>query len=162
MGERTTAVPRSALAAHAFARGLPEDQVDRLAEVARYVQVPAGHRLFEEGRSADRFWLIQAGRVTLDLHIPGRGPVIVETLGRGTVLGWSWLFPPYAWRFGALAAEPVRAIALDARAVRVMCAEDPALGYELTRRFAAVMLDRLQNTRMRLLDLYGAPWGRDG
>jgi CRP-like cAMP-binding protein len=157
MGERTTALPRTALAGHAFVRGMPAAQVDMLAAVARYVEVPAGHRFFEEGRKADRFWLIQAGRVIIDLHVPGRGTVIVETLGRGAVLGWSWLFPPYAWRFGARAAEPVRAIALDARAVREMCGEDPALGYELTRRFAAVMLDRLQNIRMRLLDLCGAP-----
>ncbi|MCO6005415.1 Crp/Fnr family transcriptional regulator [Actinoallomurus purpureus] len=161
MGERRHALPGSALVGHAFVRGMPERHVDRLAAVARYEDVPAGHRFFEEGKSADRFWLIQAGRVCLDLRVPGRGTVIVESLGRGTVLGWSWLFPPYEWRFGAVAAEPVRAIMLDARAVREMCAEDPALGYELTRRFTAIMLDRLQNTRMRLLDLYGAPSGRD-
>jgi CRP-like cAMP-binding protein len=95
----------------------------------------------------------------LDLHVPGRGDVIIESLDPGTVLGWSWLFPPYDWRFGASAAEPVRAIVLDAADVRVMCATDPALGYELTRRFTAVMLDRLQNTRLRLLDLYGVPAG---
>ncbi|GAB3975547.1 cyclic nucleotide-binding domain-containing protein [Actinoallomurus acanthiterrae] len=161
MGERPHALPGSALTCHAFVRDMPEHHIARLASVACYEDVPAGHRFFEEGGSADRFWLIQAGRVALDLHIPGRGTVIVESLGRGTVLGWSWLFPPYEWRFGAVAAEPVRAIRLDARAVREMCAKDPALGYELTRRFTAVMLDRLQNTRMRLLDLYGAPLGRE-
>lgn len=161
MDRRPNALPGSALAGHSFVRGMPERHVDRLAVVARYEDVPAGHRFFEEGARADRFWLIQAGRVSLDLHIPGRGTVLVETLGRGTVLGWSWLFPPYQWRFGALAAEPVRAIMLDARAVRAMCAEDPDFGYELTRRFTAVMLDRLQNTRIRLLDLYAAPLGRD-
>ncbi|GLY85164.1 Crp/Fnr family transcriptional regulator [Actinoallomurus iriomotensis] len=149
----------SLLAAHGLFRGMPAHHLDRLASVARAEDLPAGHRLFDEGEPADRFWLIRSGRVVLDLHVPGRGDLIIESLGPGTVLGWSWLFPPYEWRFGAVAAEPVRAIVFDATAVRVRCAADPALGYELTRRFAAVMLDRLQNTRMRLLDLYGAPAG---
>jgi CRP-like cAMP-binding protein len=135
------------------------DHLDRLAVAAHYEDVPAGHRFFEEGGPADRFWLIQAGRVVLDLHVPGRGGLIIESLERGTVLGWSWLFPPHEWRFGAVVVEPVRAIVLDAEAVRIMCAAEPVLGYELTRRLAAIMLDRLQNTRMRLLDLYGAPAG---
>jgi CRP-like cAMP-binding protein len=144
---------------HEFFNGMPAGHLDRLAIAAHLEDVPAGHRFFDEGGPADRFWLIQSGRVVLDLHIPGRGGLIIESLGRGTVLGWSWLFPPYEWRFGAAAVERVRAIGFDAEAVRIMCAADPALGYELTRRFAAIMLDRLQNTRMRLLDLYGAPAG---
>ena len=154
--ERVTA---SALASHEFLREMSSPHLARLATVAHLDDVLAGHRFFEEGQHADRFWLLQEGRVMLDLHVPGRGDVIIESLGPGTVLGWSWLFPPYHWRFGASAAEPVRAIVLDAPAVRVMCATDPALGYELTRRFTAVMLDRLQNTRLRLLDLYGVPAG---
>ncbi|WP_329248995.1 cyclic nucleotide-binding domain-containing protein [Actinoallomurus sp. NBC_01490] len=149
----------SLLAANGFFRGMPAHYLDGLAAVARTEGLRAGHRLFDEGGPADRFWLIRSGRVVLDLHAPARGDLIIESLGPGSVLGWSWLFPPYEWRFGAVAAEPVNAIAFDAAAVRVRCAADPALGYELTRRFAAVMLDRLQNTRMRLLDLYGAPAG---
>lgn len=156
MAER---LPASVLADHEFFRGMPPGHLDRLADVARSDDLPAGRRLFDEGEPADRFWLIRSGRVVLDLHVPGRGDLIIESLGPGTVLGWSWLFPPYEWRFGAVAVEPVRAIAFDAAAVRIRCAADSTLGYELTRRFAAVMLDRLQSTRMRLLDLYGAPAG---
>lgn len=152
----------SMLADHEFFQGMAPGHLDRLAAVARHEDVPAGHRFFEEGEPADRFWLIQAGRVVLDLHVPGRGGLIIESLGHGTVLGWSWLFPPYEWRFGAVAVESVGAFVFDAEAVRMMCAADTALGYELTRRFAAIMLDRLQNTRVRLLDLYGAPVGGPG
>ncbi|MCO6004124.1 cyclic nucleotide-binding domain-containing protein [Actinoallomurus purpureus] len=150
-------LPGTALAGHEFFRGMPARHVDRLAMAAHYADQPAGHRFFEEGGRADRFWLIQAGRVTLDLRIPGRGLVIIESLGRGTVLGWSWLFPPYEWRFGAVAAEPVRAIVLDGRTVRALCVTDPALGFELTRRFTAILLDRLHNTRLRLLDRCAHP-----
>lgn len=144
----------TALTGHEFFRGMPARYVERLAKTARHVEVPAGHRFFEEGGRADRFWLIQAGRVLIDLRVPGRGTAVIESLGRGAVLGWSWLFPPYQWRFGAVAAEPVRAIVLDGRAVRALCVTDPALGLELTRRFTAILLDRLQNTQIRLLDRY--------
>lgn len=152
-----TTLTGPALAAHEFLHDVRPEHIARLAKVARYVDLPERHRFFEMGERADRFWLVRTGRISLDLHVPGRGAVIIETLGSGTVLGWSWLFPPYEWRFGAVAVEPVHAIVLDGGAVRAMCDADAVLGYELTRRFSAVMLDRLQNTRLRLLDLYAAP-----
>jgi hypothetical protein len=70
------------------------------------------------------------------------------------VLGWSWLSPPYRWHFGSTAMEPTLTVVFDADEVRRLCARDPVIGYELHRRFMAVVVDRLQNTRMRLLDLY--------
>ncbi|GAA4149906.1 cyclic nucleotide-binding domain-containing protein [Actinomadura keratinilytica] len=127
----------------------------RLASAARPVAFPAARRLFEEGGTADRFWIVQDGTVALDLHLPDRGTLIVETLGAGEIVGWSWLFPPYRWRFGAVATRPVRALEFDARLVRFILTLDPRLAQELTRRFAEVVVERLQATRMRLLDLYG-------
>jgi hypothetical protein len=89
--------------------------------------------------------------------MPGRGSVIIESLPPASVLGWSWLFPPYAWQFGATAVGNTSAIEFDAEQVRRACDADPALGYELLRRFVQVVVDRLQSTRVRLLDLYGQP-----
>lgn len=153
-GEPMSTVNASALTAHEFCKGMSGPQLAKLATAARHVEYPSGHRFFEEEETADGFWLIQAGQVALDLHVPGRGVVIIETFGRGTVLGWSWLFPPYQWRFGAVAMQPVRAIAFDGKLVRTFCAADPELGYELTRRFTAIVLNRLQSTRLRLIDVY--------
>ncbi|RFU39598.1 cyclic nucleotide-binding domain-containing protein [Actinomadura logoneensis] len=138
-------------------RGLRGHHLERLATAAHRVTAPDRHRFFDEGGRADRFWLVETGRVGVDAHVPGRGLVVVETLGRDAVLGWSWLFPPFQWRFGARALAPVRAVEFDARLVRTLCADDPELGHELTRRFAEVMLDRLQATRMRLMDVYTHP-----
>ena len=144
-------VNAAALAAHSFLRGMSHDQLGVLAEAARDVSFPARYRLFEDGGNATRFWLIQSGHVTLDLHIPGEGPVPIETIGMGELLGWSWLFPPYRWAFGAVAAGPVEAFEFDARAVRACCESDPVLGYELTTRLAHVVARRLQATRIRLI-----------
>lgn len=142
------------LAAHPFLAGLAVPGLTRLSFWSRRQTFHAGARLFEEGTRADRFWLINEGHVALDLHVPVRGRSIVETLGPGEVLGWSWLFPPYRWHFGATAVETTLAIALDGPGVRGLCEEDPALGYALLNRFVPVIVERLQATRLRLLDLY--------
>jgi CRP/FNR family cyclic AMP-dependent transcriptional regulator len=144
----------SVLAAQPFLRGMPSDQVCELAGLCEHVTVASGQRMFEEGSAADRFWIIDAGQVTLDASVPGRGRVIIETLGRSDVVGLSWMHPPYQWRFGAVATQPTQVFAFDARAVRKACDANPALGYELSRRFSAAVLRRLQATRGRLLDAW--------
>jgi len=145
------------LAGHQFTRGMADDDIAALAGVASHVRLPARHKLFEEGGTADRFWLIQAGRVALDMQVPGRGRVVIEALGMGDVIGWSWLYPPYQWRLGAVAMQPTQAFEIDGAKVREMCADDPSFGYELTRRFLAIVVHRLQATRSRLLDISTQP-----
>jgi CRP/FNR family transcriptional regulator, cyclic AMP receptor protein len=139
------------IASHAFFRRLPESYLDRLASVARHISVPAGLRLFEEGGTARNFWLIDAGQVALDARIPGDGSVIIELLGRGDIVGLSWLQPPYQFRFGAVTTQPMQAFEFDAVAVRAACDQDAGLGYALISRFQAVTARRLQATRARLL-----------
>jgi CRP-like cAMP-binding protein len=142
------------LAAQPFLAGLSPRQLDRLSVWSARSMFHAGTRLFEEGGRADRFWIISEGHVTLDTRVPG-ATVVVDTLGPGAVLGWSWLFPPYRWHFGASAVETTLAIELDGPGVRSLCERDPAIGYQLVSRFVAVVVDRLQATRLRLLDLPG-------
>jgi CRP/FNR family transcriptional regulator, cyclic AMP receptor protein len=144
-------VNAAALASHPFLHGMSPDQLDTLAKAARDVSFPARHRLFEDGGNATRFWLIQSGHVSLDLHVPGEGPVVIETIGMGELLGLSWLFPPYKWEFGAVAATAVEAFEFDAPMVREHCAAYPELGYELNQRVTRVLAKRLQATRIRLI-----------
>ncbi|MCP9948114.1 cyclic nucleotide-binding domain-containing protein [Actinomadura madurae] len=141
------------LAREPFLSGMRAAGLARLATAARYTEIPAGRRIFHESEPAERFWLIQEGTVAVDLHTPGRGPVVVETFGPGSVLGWSWLFGPHRWRFGGVAGTPVRAIEFDGRLVRTLSAVDPSMGYELTRRFAGLVVERLEATQARLMEL---------
>jgi len=144
-------------ASHAFLRGMSPDHVIRLASAAVVVSIPAGQRLFDEGARADKCWLLTAGHVALDLHMPGQPNLIVETLGSGDVIGFSWLSPPHEWQFGAETVEPTTAFELDGAAVLALCDSHPDLGYQLALRMLAAAVQRLQATRIRLLDLYGAP-----
>jgi CRP/FNR family transcriptional regulator, cyclic AMP receptor protein len=144
-------VNAATLAAHPFLHGMSHDQLSVLAETACDVSFPARHRLFDDGGNATRFWLIQSGHVSLDLQVPGVGPVVIETIGMGELLGWSWLFPPFTWAFGAVTATAVKAFEFDAPAVRDRCAADPGLGYELNQRITEILAKRLRATRFRMI-----------
>lgn len=127
-----------------------------IAGCGRNTGFDAGAYLFREGEAADEFYLIREGRVALELYAPGQGPLVLDTLDPGDVVGWSWLFPPFRWHLDARAVGPIRAVAFDGACLRGKCEADPRLGYQLVRRFAAVLQDRLQAARVRLLDLYAA------
>jgi CRP-like cAMP-binding protein len=142
------------IAEHPFFAELEESYTSLLVGCASNVRFDAGAYIFKEGEEANEFYLIRAGRVALEIFAPQRKPVIVETLGEGDVLGWSWLLPPYTWKFHARAVEMTRAIALDGKCLRTKCEQNHDLGYELLKRFAQIIERRLEATRFQLLDVY--------
>lgn len=150
----TTVSPRT-LAESRFFHGLDERSIETLASLAEEVRFPAGAMLFREGGDADRCLLITGGDVALEIGVPGRGELVIATLHAGEILGWSWLFPPYRWTFDAHALTDVSAVRFGAKGLWEAKTADPVLGHELMNRFAAVLVDRLQATRLQLLDMYG-------
>jgi CRP-like cAMP-binding protein len=119
------------------------------------VHFAEGEFLFEEGHEANQFWVIRRGRVAMQLESPGQGAIVTDTMDEGEVVGWSWLVPPYRFFADGRAVTPVSATALDGACLRGKCEADPELGYQLLKRVTSVMYQRLQSTRIRLLDLYG-------
>lgn len=148
-------MPDRTLAGSLFA-GLTPEQTRTIAGCARPERFEKGAKLFRAGDDAASFFLLLTGRVALTLHDAGRAELTVETIEPGQVVGWSWLFEPHRWHFDGHAVEAVDALAFDAARVRAACDADHELGYELMRRFGAVIVDRLQHTRLRLLDVYGS------
>jgi CRP/FNR family cyclic AMP-dependent transcriptional regulator len=143
------------LSEHAFFHDLPGIHLGTLIGCVSNVKFGAGEFLFREGAPADQFYLIRHGRVAVEAFAPGRGNITIETIDEGEVVGWSWLFPPYTAHFDARALGLVRAFALDGACLRAKCEKDAELGFELTRRFARVTMQRLEATRLQLMDLYG-------
>lgn len=143
------------LAGHPFFEGMTPAHLAAVADCATGVRFEAGEKIFHEGEEARNFYLISHGRVAIEIHAPQRGGLTVQTLEAGEILGWSWMIPPYQWRFDARAVGMVRAISLDGRSLREKCEADHDLGYELFRRMTRVIAGRLEATRVQLLDLYG-------
>lgn len=124
-----------------------------LAECAVEGEFKPDQIIFKQGDYADKFFLVQSGKVALEAHTPDRGNILVQTLGAGEALGWSWLFPPFVWHFQARAVEPTEAIAFCGAHLLVACEKDTDLGYDLMKRVSQVLIQRLQATRKKLVDL---------
>lgn len=143
------------LAEHPFLNGLAPEHLKIIVGCASNVRFDAGQFILREGEEANNFYIIRHGRVSLEIFTSDRGPITIQTIGEGEVLGWSWLIPPYHWHYDARALELTRAIALDGKCLRTKCEHDHDLGYELLKRFAHIITQRLEATRLQLLDVYG-------
>jgi len=142
---------------HPFFAGLAEEYVQLIVGCASNVVFKAGAYLYRHGDPADQFFLLRHGRVALEMSAPGRAPVTFQTLVEGEIIGVTWLLPPHTWSYDARAVDLVRAIAMDAKCLRDKCDSDHDLGYDMMMRFVPVLVNRLQATRMQILDVYATP-----
>jgi len=138
-------------ATHPFVRGLSAETFATLAACAMLTSFEAGQLIFREGEVANRFYLLLEGGVQLEAEALDRPAVPVAQIGAGDVLGWSWLFPPYTWNFTARTMTPVKAVFFYGTWLRDRSETDLALGYELMKRTAVVLMRRLQATRQELV-----------
>ncbi len=143
------------LTEHPFTKGLSPEHIKLLVGCASNVAFQAGEFIFREGDDADSFYFIRHGKAVIESYVPHGGPIAIQTRGAGEVMGWSWMVPPHKWHFDARAMEVTRAIALDGRCLRDKCEEDHDLGYELMKKFSVLIAQRLEATRLQLMDIYG-------
>ena len=150
----------AAVAAHPFLLGVSAHHVRLLADCAMRSKFAPGQVIFQKGETANRFYLIERGRVALE-SFTGDDVVRIDEVGPGDLLGWSWIFPPYAWHFDARSLEPTTAIFLYGTILREYCENDPALGYELFKRMSEVMIRRLQAARVKLSEAMKTASGQE-
>jgi CRP/FNR family transcriptional regulator, cyclic AMP receptor protein len=144
------------LAEHSFFKDFQPSYLALIAGCGKNVHFNAGQLLVKTGDAANEFFAIRHGRASIELHSAERGPLILQTVEAGDIAGWSWLFPPYRWKFDVRAVEEVRAISFDGECLRGKCEHDPTMGYDFMKRFAQVFMERLESARLQLLDLYGS------
>jgi CRP/FNR family transcriptional regulator, cyclic AMP receptor protein len=147
---------KNILITHPFFAGMRPEHLQLVVGCASNVRFDAGKFILREGEEANEFYLLRHGKVGLEVYAPERGPITIQTLGEGDILGWSWLVPPYRWKFDARVIELARAIALDGKCLREKSESDYQLGYELLKRFSQVMVEHLQAARLQLLNVYDA------
>ena len=139
------------VALHPFLAGMNHEQLVLLTDCAIPVHFETGQIIFREGEMANRFYLVERGKVVLESTGGQHHPVVVDTIGAGDLLGWSWMFPPHIWHFRARAAERTDAIFFYGTILREYCERDHSLGYKLFKRMSAVMVKRLQRARENML-----------
>ncbi len=143
------------LASHPLFKNLAPAHIKLVTGCASNVVFEPDQFIFREGEEANTFYIIRQGRVRVETFSPEKGPIAIQACVDGDVLGWSWLFPPYRWRFEAIAIEKSRLIAMDGKCLRTKCETDHDLGYEMMRIFTEVVSERLDATRLQLMDFYG-------
>lgn len=146
------------LQTHTVLRALSAPQLARLLGHARELRVARGDVLFHQGDAAETFYVVREGGV--QVGVPAiNGPALeVQILGAGEVLGWSWLIAPFKWSFDGTALEDSALLAFDGKALLQECEKDPALGYAVMKIFAALMSQRLQAARLKMMENW-APAG---
>lgn len=142
------------LAEHPFTSDLSVDQITLMARTASVEEFEEDDFIFHEHEEARWFYLIISGNVALKISAPGSGPIPIQTIAAGQALGWSWMMPPYKWHFGARAITRVTALRMDAGYLRRTMEENAELGYAVLYRMNRVLAERLQATRLQLLDVY--------
>lgn len=143
------------LSEHPIFKGLPFVSISEIIGCASQKTFSRSSTVFLEGEDANHCYIILSGSVDLSIHTHNRGPIVIQTLQQGDVMGWSWLFSPFIWHFDALAKEKINTIRLDGKMIRKQCKLQPELGYELMKRFSRLIQERLTATRLQLVDMYG-------
>ena len=139
---------------HPFFQGLDPQLVHAAARLARERRFDTGEMLVRDGDPAEWFFLIFQGKLALEVATPEKPHLTIQTIGPGEVLGWSWLVPPYLWRFDARALKPTRVLAIDGAAFRHTLATHPEHGYQFLVRLLPIIAQRLENTQIQLLDIH--------
>ena len=146
------------LTRHPFWDNLPPQHFSLVIECASIERFRSGEQIIKKGYDAERFYLINYGKVALEAaYVSGEGFITIQTLGAGEAVGWSWLFPPHQWHFSARAVEPTEAVVFKADVLRKKAKEIPAFGYDLALRVGGIMMKQLQATQRRLLDIFEVP-----
>jgi CRP/FNR family transcriptional regulator, cyclic AMP receptor protein len=133
------------IAQHPFAKPLSEAALKVISKNAREEVFASGQVIFRAGEPANCVYLIEDGKVAVEAHEPNVPDRLVQTIGAETILGWSWLFAPFAWHLQARALERTRAIRVDGAHVLVQCEADPKIGYEIMKRVSQIIIERLHS-----------------
>jgi len=149
------AVVTELLAQHPIFKTLDADTIEAIADHSSEIHVKRGVLIFRQQSEANQFYLVKSGEVSVEIPAIYGAPICMQTLGEAEVLGWSWLFPPYTWHFDARATEDSVLIEFNGAALRERCEQEPKIGYELVKHFAALMMDRLNASRRKVMETYG-------
>ena len=140
------------LSTHEFFSGFSDDNLKFLCECSSTREIKKGQILFRQGENAGKFYVVRNGRISIQMPAIMGPNLEIQALGKDQVLGWSWLISPYKWSFQAMAEEDSELLMFDGTAILARCEQEPKFGYELLKKFAALMSMRLDAARQKMMD----------
>jgi CRP/FNR family cyclic AMP-dependent transcriptional regulator len=145
------------VAASKFFSPLPPDFIGFLAAHAIVRRLERDEVLFHYGERANHFYLVENGHITVEVAAISGPALELQDLGPGAALGWSWLIPPHTWSFQARAKTTAELLEFDGDAVLAHCEENSRFGYQMLKRFAALMSERLHFARSKMVESWNPP-----
>ncbi|MGD0718112.1 MAG: cyclic nucleotide-binding domain-containing protein [Thermoplasmata archaeon] len=145
--------PRLRVSDHPFFRGLDPELIEAAGQRSVDTTYETDDLIVRQGEVANRFHLIFHGKVAIEVGGPEWARRTVQTIGSGEVLGWSWIAPPYVWQFDGRVLKETRVVSLDASVLRSALLSRPAEAYRFLQRLLPVIGQRLENTRVQMLEL---------
>jgi CRP-like cAMP-binding protein len=130
------------------------EDLKRVAAIANLCDYHEGDIIFREGGPASRVYIVVFGTVSLEVCAAGKGCRRILTVGPGELLAWSAILEQPRLTATARALTPTRLVQIDSSHLADICDEYPAFGYQMMRRTAKALAQRLTATRMQLLDIY--------
>jgi CRP/FNR family transcriptional regulator, cyclic AMP receptor protein len=146
---------------HPFVAEFEPRHVEKLAALATEKRIERDQIIFREGDDFSEFHLIVSGLVALEIAAPGH-TFRVQTLFAGDEFGWSALLMGKGKQFQARTLERVDVLAFEGSELLAACREDTLFGFILMRHLLGVVAERLQATRLQLLDMHSPVAARAG
>lgn len=139
---------------HPFFKDFPQEVLQEVSALAGVGHFHPGQRIFRTGEAAKYFYLIKSGEVSLEIDLEGHGPIVVNNLHSGDVVGWSWLTPPFHWQFDARTVSDADLIVLDGERLLASFETNFRLSHYFHQAMLPVIAKRLQAARTRLMEFY--------
>jgi CRP/FNR family cyclic AMP-dependent transcriptional regulator len=136
-----------------FAVEFSTSHLEKIADISTEARFHAGQHIWRQGELHETCYLVLEGQLALEIYVPMHGPIVVDTIAAGDLLGGSGLVNSQKWSFDARALTDVRAIAIDCTKLHMLTEQDRELGFLIYRALARILDGRLTTARRRLMEL---------
>ncbi len=135
---------------------LNDAELGEIAALCREESYPAGAIVFTEAEMAKDLYILQEGKVALQIQLRSLaemgGEVAIEVMEPGHIFGWSALVKQRRLTTTARCLEDVKAMAVKGQALNQLFERNAHIGFVVMKRLADVISSRLRLIRERLAE----------
>jgi len=133
---------------------LSDSQIDKLVNLCQEEPCKAGVRIFSEGESARNLYIVEEGKIALEMEIRigsrTRKQATIDVITKGQVFGWSAVSERPVLTASAISTENTKLLVLSGDCLRHLCNEDTDLCRKVMHELVNVVENRLSHARRTL------------